>query len=136
MSSPFATEADLEAYLAKAKRGFKEPFHIDTEETPDEGPESRLQIKAQNWMDDHGFPWLHDRSRGKNKPGQFLDLYCFLKDGRVEIFEFKKNKRENRADRKKQRETIQRLLFLKHRVHVVTSYKRFLEIVSMDTAKN
>jgi len=92
----------------------------------DSGPESKLQGKAQKWMDDRGLPWVHDRSRKKNRPGQILDLYCFLPEGRVEIFEFKS---AAGVTRDKQKETIRQLLYLGHRVHKCNSFRHFLELV-------
>ena len=115
------SQADLDAYMARLK---VDSIKADTDPA-DAGPESKLQAKAQKWLDDHGFPWVHDRSRKKNRPGQILDLYCFLPAGRLEIFEFKSG---SGVLRDKQKETIRQLLFLGHRVHKCTSFRYFLDI--------
>lgn len=124
------TEAWAEEQKEKVRRGWKVPIlRHRCDEVPDPGPESDLQRKAQEWMDNKGFPWIHDRSRGKNRPGQILDLYCFLPKGRVEIFEFKV-KGNTLSD--EQEKTYKNLIRNGHRVHECRSFKGFLGIVDHD----
>ena len=113
----------IRAQNEKAKKGWSK---IPIKEEPDIGPESDLQIKAQNWMDARGYPWLHDRSRGKNKPGQFLDHYCFLPKARIVVFEYKVGKNKMT---KEQKETYLKLMQLGHEVYECRTFKRFLQIV-------
>ena len=92
----------------------------------DSGPESELQRKCEKWLRENGLPFIHDKSRGKNKAGSILDLVCFLDEGRVVVIELKA-KRGKLSDEQKQ--TIQRLKYLKHEVHEMRSYKRFLYLM-------
>ena len=103
-------------------------MEVDTHK-PDEGPESKLQGKAENWCREHGYPYFHDRSRGKNKAGSILDLYVYLPEGRHIVFEFK-DKRGRLS--KEQAQTIRMLKHLKHEVHEVRSYRQFLDIVNKE----
>ena len=92
----------------------------------DSGPESELQRKCEKWLREHGYPYHHDRSRGKNMAGWF-DLVCLLPEGRAVFIEFKAAKGKLRPE---QQELIRRAKYLKHEVHEVRSYKRFLYIVT------
>ena len=92
----------------------------------DEGPESELQKKCERWLRENGFPYFHDRSRGKNKRG-IPDLICFLGEGRVVVIELKAKSGRMSEE---QKETMMRLKYLGHEVHEVRSYKRFLYLVA------
>jgi len=94
-------------------------------EIPDPGPESRLQSKAEKWCRTCGYPYFHDRSRGKNVAG-WPDLTVCLPKGRVVFVEFKG---KSGRLRKEQAQLHRQLLYLGHEVHTVKSYKRFLEIM-------
>lgn len=124
MTNLFTEEWALEQQ-AKAERGWKDLDKLKPD-VSDDGFESALQSKAQKWMDDRGFPWIHDRSRGKNRPGQILDFYCFLPGPRIVIIEFKVAGKKMSAE---QKETYLKLMQLGFEVHEVRSFKRFLEIV-------
>ena len=49
--------------LGKA-RGWQKQGSICQQSDPDDGPEADLQRKAEKWLSDHGFPFIHDRSKG------------------------------------------------------------------------
>lgn len=75
-SNPFRTDADLQAYLQRARRGWRDhPAGCDSgtpgAEPPaseaDEGPESGLQGKIQKYCKDHGFPCQCNRKSRKAK---------------------------------------------------------------------
>jgi len=121
----FQTVSELHAYLAEHERKMNPGQAVDPEQS-DPGPESDLQRKCEKWLDDHGFPFLHDRSRKKNKPGRFLDLHIYLKKGRHVVIELKV---DGNPLTKEQKQTKQQLIFLGHEVYEVRSYKRFLEVV-------
>jgi len=122
---PEFTEAWAAEQIARAKAGWR-PDHREISEIPDPGPESDLQRKAEEWLNERGYPFIHDRSRRKNKRGKILDLYIYLPAGRHVIVEFKVGGRPMTDE---QKETYRKLLFLGHEIYEVRSYKRFLEIM-------
>ena len=96
----------------------------DDPEVPDTGLESKLLAKCLKYCKDHGYPVFHDWSRKKNNAG-WPDLICFLKY-RIELIELKAAGRKLREE---QQALHRELMFLGHVVHVVRSYKRFLEVM-------
>lgn len=94
-------------------------------EIPDVGPERRLQAKCLQYCQDKTYKVWHDWSRKKNQPG-WPDLMIFMPEGRVRLVELKS---AGRKLRKEQQEVSRHLLFLGHRVHIVRSFKRFLEVM-------
>jgi hypothetical protein len=92
----------------------------------DPGPESDLQSKCENYCEDHGYPFFHDRSRGCNEPG-FVDLVVALPGGRTLWLELKSKKGRLSPDQQRWRRA---LLYLGHSWHSARSYRKFLEIVA------
>ena len=123
---PEFTEAWAAEQIAKAKAGWL-PEEREEREIPDPGPESDLQGKAEDWLNERGYPFIHDRSRRKNKRGKILDLHIYLPKGRHVVVEFKVSRRPMTDE---QRETYRTILFLGHEIYEVRSYKRFLEIMT------
>lgn len=115
------TEEQLQSYLTTYNRN--KSFN-GVQETPDQGPESKLQRKIEIWCSDHGFPFFHDRSRKKNKAG-WPDLTIAMPNGVVLFIELKSAKG---VFRKEQKLIQQQLLYLGHNYQVVRSFKKFLEI--------
>jgi len=115
------TQDEVEAYMSR----FAAP-EDPCLEIPDEGPEKRLQAKCLQYCQDQGYKAWHDWSRKKNKAG-FPDLMIFMPEGRVRLVELKS---AGRKLRKEQQEVSRHLLFLGHRVYVVRSFKRFLEVMA------
>lgn len=114
----------FEAYIAKSAKWRGGDSLNDTEQ-PDSGKEARLQLKCERWLRDHGYPYVHDRSRKKNRRG-IPDLICFLPEGRVVVVELKA--KDGRLSFE-QTQTLRMLKYLKHEVHEVRSFKRFLQIM-------
>lgn len=121
---PRMTQAQFESYLARSAKWRGGEALNDTEQ-PDPGKEARLQRKCERWLRDHGYPYVHDRSRKKNARG-IPDLICFLPEGRCVIVELKAKGGRLSPE---QTQTLRMLKYLKHEVFEVRSYKRFLEIV-------
>jgi hypothetical protein len=92
----------------------------------DPGPEGDLQRRCEDYLREHGYPFIHDRSRRKNAPGEILDLTVALPGGRTVYIELKS--KDGRAS-KDQRKTMQMLRYLGHEVHEVRSYRQFLRVV-------
>ena len=105
--------------------------HLPMEkDEPDPGPESDLQTKCQKWLDGWGYPYIHDRSRGKNKSGQILDLHIYLPEGRHVVIELKVAGNPLSPE---QKFTFKQIRFLGHEIYEVWSFKQFLEIVNHGT---
>lgn len=96
-----------------------------TEHEADPGPESVLQKKVMEWCRQRGYPVFHDNSRKKNLAG-WPDLTIIMEDRRVLFVELKA---EGGKLRKEQRHLKQIFSWLKHEIHVVRSFKKFLEVV-------
>jgi len=92
---------------------------------PDPGPESKLQAKCLKYCKEKGYPVWHDWSRKANVAG-FPDLMIFLPEARFVLIELKA---ASGRLRKEQQALHRNLMFLGHIVHVVRSYKRFIEIM-------
>ena len=97
----------------------------ESTDIPDQGKESRLQAKIEQWARDKGFPFFHDRSRKKNTPG-WPDLTIAMPEGVVLFLELKSAKG---VLRKEQAEIRQQMIYLGHHHFVVKSYKGFLSII-------
>jgi hypothetical protein len=114
--------------IARQKAGWKEPEEID--DIPDDKPENWLQKKCEDWLNARGYPYIHDRSRKRNRKGQILDLHIYLPEGRHVVIELKV-KGNKMSD--EQRETYRKILYLGHEIHEVRSYNRFLKIMEKKT---
>ena len=114
------TKNDLTAYMLSRQK------QVDVDDKPDPGPESKLQAKCEAYCKSNGWPCFHDRSRKSNQPG-WPNLMIFMDNGRVELIELKAAGGKLRAE---QQQLHRNLMFLGHRVHVVKSFKRFLEIMN------
>ena len=117
------TEEEFQTFQIARKGSNKD---VAGSEVSDEGKESSLQSKCNGWLDKHGYPFIHDRSRGKNKRGQILDLHIYLPEGRHVVMELKA---DGRGMSDEQNDTFRKIKFLGHEIYVVRSFKRFLEIV-------
>jgi len=122
---PEFTEAWAAEQIARATAGWPQD-NREISEIPDPGPESDLQRKAEEWLNERGYPFIHDRSRRKNKRGNILDLHIYLAKGRHVVIEFKARRKSMTEE---QKETYRKLLFLGHEIYEVRSYKRFLQIM-------
>ncbi len=91
----------------------------------DPGLENDLQRKCLRYCEEKGWPAWHDWSRKKNQPG-WPDLIIFQPEGRISLIELKSSSGKLQKEQKELRLILN---WLKHTVHVVRSYKRFLEIV-------
>lgn len=133
------TPEQLEEYMARRPRKGKTQnvgeflehnFHLDTPEEPDKGPESVLQSKIVRWCRDWARPVLSFRqsvkARGFITPG-WPDMTIAMPGGRTLWLELKAEKGVVKED---QRAIHLQLMALGHEVHVVKSYRRFLEIVN------
>jgi len=116
------TQDQYEEYIVKRGR------HPDDFDKPDDGKESRLQARCEKWLRDHGYYFVHDRSRKKNTAG-IPDLICFLPEGRVVVIELKA--KEGRPT-KEQTHMLRLLKYHKHEVYLIRAYKRFLEVMRGD----
>lgn len=118
------TQEQYQEYMRKINKDIK-PFHPDTMEA-DEGPESELQSKCNKWLDDRGYPYIHDKSRKKNKRGKILDLHIYLPAGRHVVIELKVTGNKMSPE---QLDTYRKILYLGHEIYEVRTFKRFLEIM-------
>lgn len=121
------TRGELDSYLA-AKFPPKVPSQ--DQESSDKGPESALQSKIVKWCRDWARPVLSLRQSVKAKgfitPG-WPDMTIAMPGGRTLWIETKAEKGVVKED---QRAIHLQLMALGHEVHVVKSYRRFLEIVN------
>jgi RecB family endonuclease NucS len=113
------TQEQYEAYIVAKGR------HPEDVDKPDSGKESRLQSKCEKWLKQHGFPFVHDRSRKKNTRG-IPDLICFLPEGRTVIIELKAERGKPTPE---QTQMLRMLKYLKHEVYIIRAYKRFIEVM-------
>lgn len=120
------TPTQYEEYLRTRStfQGNQDPWKLLSMKA-DDGKESRLQSRCEAWLKQKGYPYFHDRSRGKNQPGM-LDLICFLPEGRTVIIELKA--KGGRLS-KEQLQTMRMLKYLKHEVYEVRSWKAFMGVM-------
>jgi hypothetical protein len=83
-----------------------------------------LQRKIEKWLTDRGIAVVHDRSRGKNKPGQ-PDIIAAMPYGVTLWLELKGSKGRLSEEQKLFRLQLVRL---DHLFYEVRSFRRFLEI--------
>lgn len=114
------TKEQFDTYTAKTQR----PVEDDHEADP--GPERVLQSKILEWCRQRGYPVFHDNSRKKNVRG-WPDLTIVMEDGMVLFVELKSADGKLRKEQQHQKQVF---LWLKHEIHVVRSFKYFLEIVN------
>jgi len=119
------TEDQRDAYMAARHRGRE----AVSPEIPDPGPEARLQSRCERYCREQGWPCFHDRSKKKNKPG-FPDLFVFLPGGTMALIELKAAGGRLRTEQQALR---RQMMYLGHTVHVVRSYKRFLDVLMKDS---
>jgi hypothetical protein len=127
------TQEQVDEYVEKYKANRGQGPNFPILDGIDLGPESELQRKAEAWLNGKGYPYIHDRSRGKNKPGSILDLHIYLPKGRHVVIECK-DKKGRMTD--EQKETYRKLLYLGHEVYECRSFKRFLQIMENENAPN
>jgi hypothetical protein len=124
------TEEELIAYQERQSR-HKWGLPIDVnnivpESEPDTGPESVLQLKIESWLDSHAIAYVHDRSRGRNRPGQ-PDIIAAMPFGVTLWIELKSKTGRLSVEQK----IFQlKLLRLDHLFFEIRSFKKFLEIAA------
>jgi hypothetical protein len=104
------------------------------EDVPDGGKESVLAGKISKWAKTNGFPILNIRQTQRVKsviPVGWPDI-CLILPGRVVFMELKS---ASGKLRKEQHDLAIQFAHLGNAIHVVRSYKRFLEIVNEITEK-
>lgn len=116
------TEDQLTAYMAQRQANRQPNGSVDT---PDAGPESRLQARCLQYCRERGWPVWHDWSRKRNNPG-WPDLIVFQPDGVVKLVELKA---AGGKLRKEQEFLRRQFMFLGHTIDVVRSFRRFVEVV-------
>lgn len=136
--NPFKDETDLQAYLQRARTGFRPYSDAETIGTDKPGlpasdePESVLQGKIVRWAKEHGYPIQSNRqtrnARGLLTPG-WPDV-CLILRGRVVFIELKSGKGRLSEEQKQLR--IQ-FMYLGHEIYECRSWKRFEEIVRNGT---
>jgi Holliday junction resolvase-like predicted endonuclease len=90
----------------------------------DPAPESQLERKIEQWLTEHGIAWIHDRSRGANRPGQ-PDIIAAMPHGATLWLELKSAQGRLSAEQK----TFRLLLLQRdHLWYEVRSFRAFLEI--------
>uniref|UniRef100_A0A6H2A0C5 Putative VRR-NUC domain-containing protein n=1 Tax=viral metagenome TaxID=1070528 RepID=A0A6H2A0C5_9ZZZZ len=118
------TQQQYEDYILSSKNAIAKPVALA--EQPNKATlEHNLLAKCLRYCRDYGYAVWHDWSRKKNEAG-WPDLMIFMSEGRVCLIELKSEKGRLR---KEQADLRRHLLFLGHPVHVVKSYKRFLEVI-------
>ena len=122
---PEFTEAWAAEQIARARAGWRDTEIVE-DYRADLGPESDLQRKAEEWLNERGYPFIHDRSRRKNKRGHILDLHIYLPQGRHVVIEFKVNRNPMTDE---QKDTYRKILFLGHEIYEVRSFKKFISIM-------
>lgn len=118
--------AEWQQRARKPTSGLSGSLPLPGKEEADPGLERDLQDRVEDWCADNGYPFFHDRSRGKNVPG-FPDLVIALRSGRTLWLELKSKSGRLSAEQKLFR---LKLLALGHEWYEVRSYKRFLEVVN------
>ena len=125
------SQVEYDQYMQKFNKDIK-PYHPDTMEEADQGPESDLQKKIVAWAELKGYPCLSFRQSRKAEkfllPG-YPDITLFLPAGRVILLELKS---EKGALREKQKELGIIFLHLGYQWYCIKSFKRFLEIVNLN----
>jgi len=115
------SEEQLIAY--EAKRGSMGQKMLAADEA-DTGAESALQLKIESWLDSHAIAYVHDRSRGRNRPGQ-PDIIAAMPFGVTLWIELKSKTGRLSVEQK----IFQlKLLRLDHLFFEIRSFKKFLEI--------
>jgi len=94
---------------------------------PDDEPEFTLQRKCEALCTERGYPFFHDRSRGKNKAG-FPDLVIALPGARTAWCELKKPKTGRLSPEQKRWRLM--LMHLGHEWYEVRSFRQFCRIVA------
>lgn len=92
----------------------------------DETAESALYKPIQDYCDARGWPWFHDRSKGKNRRG-FLDFVIALPNGLTAWIECKRPKGGRLSPEQKQE--ILKLKSLKHHVFIIRTYAEFITAI-------
>ncbi len=118
---PRWTEEQFKEYMVRTEV----KSHNDT---PDDGPEARLQGRCLKYCKDEGYPCLSFRQSKKAigfvTPG-WPDMTILTKDG-VVFIELKSKGGRLRTEQDKLKRIFD---WLGHPIHIVKSYKRFLEIM-------
>jgi hypothetical protein len=114
----------MEQYVRKMR-----PVEPAASDVADDGPESRLAGRISKWAKNSGYPILNLRQSAKTKtliPLGWPDV-CLVLPGRVVFIELKS---AGGRLRKEQHEVARQFAYLKNAIHVVRSFKRFMEIVN------
>jgi len=115
------SQSDLDEFRARSTPG------PQGGETPDAGPEAKLQSKCLKYCKERGFPTFHDWSWGRNAAG-WPDLFVFAKD-RVVLVELKTARGKLRKEQAALKQTLE---WLGHAVHVCKSYAGFIRIMEAE----
>ena len=122
------SQVEYDQYMQKFNKDIK-PYHPDTMEEADQGPESDLQKKIVAWAKNKGYPCLSFKQSRKAigylLPG-YPDITLFLPAGRVILLELKS---EKGILKDKQRELGIIFLHLGYTWAVCRSFKQFLKII-------
>ena len=118
------TEQEWEDYADGLRQARIRKDDVDPE-VPDTGSERRLLARCLEYCKEHGYPVFHDWSRKKNRAG-WPDLFIFMPKGRLVLIELKSAGRKLRTE---QQEFKCMLMWLGFNIHVVRSYRKFLEIM-------
>jgi hypothetical protein len=126
------TEETVAAHYAKVKAWTEakssEIPNSSPENIADEASEHKLQSKIEQHCKQEGFYLVHDRSRGRNQPGQ-PDCIIALPGSITLYLELKSKTGRLSADQKR----VQLMLMhMGHRFYVVKSFRQFLTIVNQN----
>jgi hypothetical protein len=117
------TEDQLAAYMAKMNQLAR--VASQENDVPDEGLEGGLLNRCIQFCRERGWPVWHDRSRKVNEAG-WPDLFIFKPEGQMILIELKS---ANGRLRKEQQRLRLQLNWLGYTVHVVKSFKKFIDVV-------
>lgn len=118
-----------DAYMSQFNKNVV-PYHPETMVESDEGLESDLQRKCNEWLDARGYPYLSFKksikAKGFLKPG-WPDMTIILPKNKTIFIEFKNKNGRLSADQKEMR---LKMLYLEHDWYECRSFSKFKEIIS------
>lgn len=119
----FDDENEFLRFIAERKIALNQVVNDEDDIAEEESP---LQKNCQNYLKEHGYPFVHDRSRKKNRKGIF-DLIAALPGG-ITLWCELKSKTGRMSDEQKQEYLM--LTYLGHHAFLgVKSYTKFVSIV-------
>ena len=121
------SQKDYLDYLARREAELAD----DHPDTPDDGPESRLQGRIEEHCRKMGWYFFHDRSRAVNERG-FPDLVIALPDSVTLWLELKSAKGRMTPEQKR---VMLILKALGHHHYKVKAYSRYLRIINEHTTR-